>query len=115
MQSSSEPIASPPTEMLPTRSALIHWPYSPDTTPYRFTSPHLELADGAGIPIEERSRDEVAEPLGVCAVPDAAKVMNPAFDVTPAELVDCLITERGLIPKPDRKKVAEHFGRTLAH
>ena len=75
----------------------------------------LELADGAGIPIEERSRDEVAEPLGVCAVPDAAKVMNPAFDVTPAELVDCLITERGLIPKPDRKKVAEHFGRTLAH
>ena len=41
--------------------------------------------------------------------------MNPAFDVTPAELVDCLITERGLIPKPDRKKVAEHFGRTLAH
>ena len=41
--------------------------------------------------------------------------MNPAFDVTPAELVDCLITERGLIPNPDRKKVAEHFGRTLAH
>jgi len=67
------------------------------------------LADGDGIPIEERKRDEVAAPQGICIVPAAAKVMNPAFDVTPADLIDCIVTERGLIPKPDRIAVTTHL------
>lgn len=70
----------------------------------------LTLADGTGIPIEERQRDEVAAPHGICIVPPAARVMNPAFDVTPAELVDCIITERGLIHKPNRNAVVAHLG-----
>ena len=69
----------------------------------------LTLRDGDGIPIEERKRDEVAAPQGICVVPHAANVMNPAFDVTTAELVDCIITEQGLIPKPDRDAVIAHL------
>ena len=60
--------------------------------------------DGAAIPIEERSPREVThirgrDPLGqlvdVQIVPDGSAALNPAFDVTPARLVDALITERG--------------------
>ena len=69
----------------------------------------MTLKDGEGIPIEERSREEIAAPQGVCVVPAAANVMNPAFDVTPAELVDCIITERGVVEKPNRTSVTAHL------
>ena len=61
----------------------------------------MQLPHGDAIPIEERSHDEVTgfgkqrwAPLGV-------HVRNPAFDVTPAELVSGLITEKGVIHRPD--------------
>jgi methylthioribose-1-phosphate isomerase len=63
------------------------------------------LDDGAEIPIEERSGDEVARITGIDAegriqtvrvVPEGSPVANPAFDVTPAALVTGLITERGV-------------------
>ena len=69
----------------------------------------LKLASGDLIPIEERSRDEIACPHGVKIVPDAAKVMNPAFDVTPAELIDAIITERGVVEQPNQEKLASHL------
>ena len=69
----------------------------------------LNLDDGGGIPIEERSRDEIASPHGVCVVPAAAQVMNPAFDVTPAHLIDGIITERGVIQQPNRDSIAAHL------
>ena len=66
------------------------------------------VSDGvAGIPIEERSGDEVAYvqgrmPDGTVGVvrisPDASPSANPAFDVTPARLVTGLVTERGVAP-----------------
>jgi methylthioribose-1-phosphate isomerase len=62
----------------------------------------LKLASGAGIPIEERKRSEVAEPYGKLSVPPNAKVFNPAFDVTPAELITAIITERGVLRAPYR-------------
>ncbi|TWU42844.1 S-methyl-5-thioribose-1-phosphate isomerase [Novipirellula artificiosorum] len=68
-----------------------------------------KLASGDLIPIEQRHRDEVARPYGVPLVPDAAKVINPAFDVTPAELVTALISERGVVRHPNREKLAKHF------
>lgn len=71
----------------------------------------LSLPDGAAIPIEERGRDEVASPFGCCVVPQAAEVMNPAFDATPAELVTAIITDLGVIQSPNRQKLAEHLGR----
>ncbi|QEF97678.1 Methylthioribose-1-phosphate isomerase [Stieleria maiorica] len=69
----------------------------------------LQLDCGDDIPIEQRGREEVAAPHGVRIVPDAADVLNPAFDVTPAELVTAIITERGVIKQPSRDAVAEHF------
>jgi len=52
-------------------------------------------ADGTGIPIEERDRSEVTSFRGQETARPATEVYNPAFDVTPAALVDLLITERG--------------------
>lgn len=69
----------------------------------------LELESGDAIPIEERGREEVASPHGVCVVPEAAAVMNPAFDVTPASLVDAIVTERGVVTRPNRAKLAKHL------
>lgn len=69
----------------------------------------LELESGDAIPIEERGREEVASPHGVCVVPEAASVMNPAFDVTPASLVDAIVTERGVVARPNLAKLAEHL------
>jgi len=53
--------------------------------------------DGAHIPIEERGDDEVVWWRGSRAAPQAAKVWNPAFDVTPADLVTAIITDRGMV------------------
>jgi methylthioribose-1-phosphate isomerase len=56
----------------------------------------LATPDGDHIPIEERSRDEVARVGGAQLVPDGVGVRHPAFDVTPAALVTAIITERGV-------------------
>ena len=60
----------------------------------------LSLADGAAIPIEERSPDEVTHLGGRRTAPDGIRVFNPAFDVTPAGLIHGVITERGLAVPP---------------
>jgi methylthioribose-1-phosphate isomerase len=62
----------------------------------------LDLAtpDGAGIPIEERGREEVAEFGGRVVVPDGVPVRHPAFDVTPHRLVSAIVTERGVVRAP---------------
>jgi methylthioribose-1-phosphate isomerase len=63
------------------------------------------LSDGFGIPIEERSQDEVLAISGrdaagdvrtVSIAAEGCRAANPAFDVTPARLVTGLITERGV-------------------
>lgn len=69
----------------------------------------MELDSGDEIPIEQRHRDEVAEPYGVTTVPSEAGVLNPAFDVTPAELVTALITEKGVIESPTRESILLHM------
>ncbi|TAK37762.1 MAG: S-methyl-5-thioribose-1-phosphate isomerase [Betaproteobacteria bacterium] len=65
----------------------------------------LSLADGSQIPIEERPPEEVTGYRGVRWAPPGIAVRNPAFDVTPAELVSALICERGVILQPDRARV----------
>jgi methylthioribose-1-phosphate isomerase len=57
-------------------------------------------ATGAGIPIEQRDRAEVACFAGVEVAPAATPVRNPAFDVTPAALVTAIVTERGVHEPP---------------
>ncbi len=56
--------------------------------------------DGSAIPIEERDADEVACRFGVRTVPEGVKVINPAFDVTPHELISGFATEKGLLAPP---------------
>ena len=55
---------------------------------------------GEAIVIEQRRRDEVAAPFGRLLAPNDAAVYNPAFDVTPAELVTAIVTDRGVFRLP---------------
>lgn len=61
-----------------------------------------ETPDGASIEIEQRSADEVT-----ADAPKGAEAYNPAFDVTPAELVTAIVTERGVVSPVGREGVAE--------
>src|SRR6266566_5294797 len=58
------------------------------------------LADGDGIPIEQRSADEVKTIAGRRVAPATAAALNPAFDVTPARYVTGFVTDRGLEKTP---------------
>ncbi|KPJ54320.1 methylthioribose-1-phosphate isomerase [candidate division TA06 bacterium DG_24] len=60
----------------------------------------LSIGSGAEIPIEERGPEEVREIAGHAIAPADMPVRNPAFDVTPAELVSAIVTERGIIEEP---------------
>jgi len=64
-----------------------------------------ELTDGSQIPIEERPAAEVAEGFGKRTAPEGVKVYNPAFDITPAELVSGIVTEAGWIDHPNQARV----------
>jgi methylthioribose-1-phosphate isomerase len=57
-------------------------------------------ADGSGIPIEQRNAREITHFAGRQMVPEGVSVENPAFDVTPAEYVSAIITERGVARAP---------------
>ena len=69
------------------------------------------LADGSQIPIEERDPREVTEGFGVRTAPEGVAVYNPAFDVTPARLVTAIVTEVGLIERPNTEGVAAALAR----
>ena len=62
----------------------------------------LDLSLGAGdeIPIEQRDPREVTHGFGRQTAPDGVGVYNPAFDVTPNELVTAIVTERGIVRAP---------------
>ncbi|MDX6716322.1 MAG: methylthioribose-phosphate isomerase [Baekduia sp.] len=66
----------------------------------------LATPDGDAIEIEERSAEEVLAFGGVLVAPAGTPVRNPAFDVTPAEYVTALVTERGVASPVDRASVA---------
>ncbi|MFE8699303.1 S-methyl-5-thioribose-1-phosphate isomerase [Cytobacillus sp. FJAT-54145] len=57
----------------------------------------LDTKTGHDIPIEERGMEEITEGLGKQTAPEGVKVFNPAFDVTPHELITAIITEKGII------------------
>ncbi len=71
----------------------------------------LSLATGADIPIEQRAAAEVLKPLGVAAAPQGAGAFNPAFDVTPAELIRGIVTERGVIQQVNAGRIRDVLGR----
>jgi len=57
-------------------------------------------ASGRDIEIEYRDADEVRRGFGVLTAPADAQVLSPAFDVTPAELITAIITDRGVLRRP---------------
>lgn len=69
----------------------------------------LSLPDGSGIPIEERSGEELYRLGRTLTAPREAAVYNPAFDVTPHELLSGIITEKGLILPPFEEKLKALF------
>ena len=71
----------------------------------------MSISSGADIPIEARSPAEVLEVAGLPVAAAGARAWNPAFDVTPAELVDVIVTERGLVDQPDLAKMTAMMDR----
>lgn len=61
----------------------------------------LTLSDGAAIPVEYRADEEITEGFGRRTAPAGVRTYNPAFDVTPRELINAIITERGVIEPVD--------------
>ncbi len=69
----------------------------------------LSLASGQEIPIEERAAEELTSLRGVQVAPLGAAVFNPAFDLTPAELITGIITERGVFAAPYEKSFRQNY------
>lgn len=70
----------------------------------------LTLTNGAQIPIEERNPEEVRAVGQSMVAPEGINVYNPAFDVTPAEHISAIITEKGVIDRPDKDKIVSLLG-----
>ena len=68
-----------------------------------------DAVDGTAIPIEQRPADEVLGCAGRRVAAAGVAAWNPAFDVTPAGLVDALVTERGVVAPPGREAIAALF------
>ncbi|UUO06762.1 S-methyl-5-thioribose-1-phosphate isomerase [Blastopirellula sp. J2-11] len=69
----------------------------------------MAIESGDEIPIEERAAEEITHGFGRQTAPAGIDVYNPAFDVTPAELIAGIITERGVISPVTREMVAQMF------
>jgi len=68
------------------------------------SGPNL-LSQSRCISLEERGASEVRGHGGLEWAPAGVAVRNPVFDVTPADLVTALITEKGVVREPDRGKI----------
>ena len=69
----------------------------------------LSIPDGSGIPIEQRADEEVTCGFGTRTAPENVAVYNPAFDITPSELITAIVTERGIIRSPSTQAVSEYL------
>jgi methylthioribose-1-phosphate isomerase len=68
------------------------------------------IAEGGEIPIEQRDPREITHGLGRQIAPEGIDVYNPAFDVTPAELIAGIITERGIVQPVNIRTIAAMLG-----
>ncbi|MBL8842466.1 MAG: S-methyl-5-thioribose-1-phosphate isomerase [Planctomycetes bacterium] len=73
------------------------------------------IADGRAIPIEERAASEITHGFGRATAPAAIATWNPAFDVTPHDLIAGIITEHGILERPDTRRVADFFAHHDPH
>ena len=65
----------------------------------------MDIASGDEIPIEFRGEQELLQLGGLRIAAEGAQAWNPVFDVTPAELVDAIVTENGVVLSPTREKM----------
>ena len=86
-------------------AVLAQWHNIPFYVACPISTIDMNIATGADIPIEERSVEEVKGFRDYHWAAEGVKIRNPAFDVTPAELVTGLITERGVVLKPDVQSI----------
>jgi len=86
--------------------------------PFFVAAPHstfdLTLRDGAAIPIEHRSGDELSAGFARSPLPAGCEVWNPAFDVTPARWISAIITDTGVIESPDTERVRRWHEAAIA-
>jgi len=68
-----------------------------------------ETPNGMSIKIEERSQSEVTTVAGKNMVPEGVGALNPVFDITPAELITAIITEKGVLRPPYASAIASCF------
>ncbi len=71
----------------------------------------LSIQDGSGIPIEQRSADEIRCGFGKTTAPEGVACWNPAFDVTPAGYIRGIVTETGIVEPVTREKICGFFAR----
>lgn len=74
----------------------------------------ISLSDGSKIPIEERSAEEITHFAGARVAPEGIGVANPAFDVTPNQLITGIITDKGVLGPPFDTAIAKIFDRREA-
>ncbi len=67
----------------------------------------IQTRTGKEITIEERAPQEITHLEGIPLAPNGLSVRNPSFDITPARLITALITEHGIIYRPEEKKIKE--------
>lgn len=71
-----------------------------------------EIPDGESVRIETRDADELLRVAGHRVAPEGVDAWNPVFDITPAELVDVLVTEQGVVERPSRDNLAPLMARS---
>jgi len=91
-------------------AALAHRHHIPFYVACPLSTIDMGIATGADIPIEERSADEVKGFRDCRWAAEGVQIRNPSFDVTPAELVTALITEKGVVREPNLEKLRALFG-----
>ncbi|ARU90669.1 S-methyl-5-thioribose-1-phosphate isomerase [Pseudomonas sp. M30-35] len=74
----------------------------------------MDLESGEDIPIEERDGSELLE-VGGHRVAAGVDAVNPVFDVTPADLIDFIVTEKGVVERPDLAKMTQLMCRKRLH
>jgi len=71
----------------------------------------LSIASGDDIPIEQRPVSEVTSLNGQAIAPEGCDAINPSFDVTPATMIDAIITEKGMVLAPSTETISMLFAR----
>ena len=99
-------------------AVLAHYHKLPFYVAAPMSTVDFTLSDGTAIPIEERDSEEMTHIAGIRIAPEAVPVLNPAFDVTPNELITAIITDRG-IARPSLTesllKMANDRSQTVDH